>query len=143
VAPAIVLPATTTGLECLVLFDQRLAAVLRFRDMPREESRPFIAHLKPSHGAGRILLLSSDREDEVRYLAGQVGIGEVHFSKSPEVRVYIEMANSLDAAVSSAVFDALYERAKRARSMFEISREELRRYEAEHGCILSRQAEPV
>jgi heavy metal translocating P-type ATPase len=91
-APGIALPTTTTGLECIALFDQRLAAVLRFRDMPREESRPFIAHLKPSHGARRVLLLSGDREDEVRYLAGQVGIGEVHFSKSPEEKVAIVAA---------------------------------------------------
>jgi hypothetical protein len=63
--------------------------------------------------------------------------------RSVTTRVYIEIANSLDAAVSSAVRDALYEPAERARSMFEISREELRRHEAEHGCILSRQAEPA
>jgi len=81
------LPEPTTGLECIVLFDQRLAAVLRFRDTPREESRPFIAHLGTRHGARRVVLLSGDREEEVRYLAGQVGIGEALFSKSPEQKV--------------------------------------------------------
>ena len=81
------LPEPTTGLECLVLFRQRLAAVLRFRDTPREESRPFISHLTSRHGARRIVLLSGDREEEVRYLAGHVGIGEVHFGKSPEEKV--------------------------------------------------------
>jgi heavy metal translocating P-type ATPase len=85
--PDIALPQATTGLECVVLFDGRLAAVLRFRDTPREESRPFIAHLRPSHGARRIVLLSGDREEEVRYLADQVGIAELHFSKSPEEKV--------------------------------------------------------
>jgi P-type E1-E2 ATPase len=74
-------------LECIVLFDERLAAVLRFRDTPREESRPFIAHLGARHGARRVVLLSGDREEEVRYLAGQVGIGEALFSKSPEEKV--------------------------------------------------------
>jgi heavy metal translocating P-type ATPase len=86
------LPAATVGLECIVLFDERLAAVLRFRDTPRQESRPFIAHLKPRHGAKRILLLSGDREEEVLYLARQVGIGETHFSKSPEEKVAIVKA---------------------------------------------------
>lgn len=90
--PGITLPDPTTGLECIVLFDQRLAAVLRFRDMPRDESRPFIAHLRPRHGARRVVLLSGDREEEVRHLAGQVGIGEVHFSQSPEEKVSIVAA---------------------------------------------------
>lgn len=83
------LPQPTAGLECIVFFDQCFAAMLRFRDTPREESRPFISHLKPSHGAKRIVLLSGDREQEVRYLAGQVGIGEALFSKSPEEKVAI------------------------------------------------------
>jgi P-type E1-E2 ATPase len=82
-----VLPEPTTGLECVVLFDTRLAAVLRFRDTPREESRPFIAHLGTRHGAKRVVLLSGDREEEVRYLAGQVGIREALFGKSPEEKV--------------------------------------------------------
>lgn len=90
--PGIVLPQAATGLECVVLFDARLAAVLRFRDTPREESRPFIAHLRPMHGARRVLLLSGDREEEVLYLAGQVGIGETYFSKSPEEKVNIVAA---------------------------------------------------
>jgi len=92
----IALPEATVGLECVVLyndlFDERLAAVLRFRDTPREESRPFIAHLKSRHGARHVVLLSGDREEEVRYLAGQVGIGEVHFGKSPEEKVAIVAA---------------------------------------------------
>ena len=88
----IALPEPTIGLECIVLFDERLAAVLHFRDTPRAESRPFIAHLKPSHGAKRVVLLSGDREQEVRSLASQVGIGEVHFSKSPEEKVAIVTA---------------------------------------------------
>ena len=83
------LPEATAGLECLVLFNEKLAAVLRFRDTPREESRPFISHLTNSHRARRVVLLSGDREREVRYLAGELGINEVHFSKSPEDKVAI------------------------------------------------------
>ena len=90
--PGIALPEATTGLECVILFDERLAAVLRFRDTPREDSRPFIAHLKSRHRARHVVLLSGDREEEVRYLAGQVGIGEIHFSKSPEDKVAIVAA---------------------------------------------------
>ena len=83
----IALPEPTTGLECIILFDARLAAVFRFRDTPREESRPFIAHLGTRHGAKRVVLLSGDREEEVRYLAARVGISEALFSKSPEEKV--------------------------------------------------------
>jgi len=83
----IALPEPTTGLECIILFDARLAAVLRFRDTPREESRPFIAHLGTRHGAKRVVLLSGDREEEVLYLAAQVGISEALFSKNPEEKV--------------------------------------------------------
>ncbi len=37
----------------------------------------------------RVILLSGDRETEVRYLAGQVGITEALFGKSPEEKVAI------------------------------------------------------
>ncbi|HEV8415985.1 MAG TPA: heavy metal translocating P-type ATPase [Bryobacteraceae bacterium] len=95
--PGIVLPEATTGLECIVLFNERLAAVLRFRDTPRADSRPFIAHLKARHGARRVVLLSGDREEEVRYLAGQVGISEALFSKSPEEKVaFVAEATKLE-----------------------------------------------
>ena len=86
------LPPPTTGLECIVFFDERVAGVLRFRDTPREGSRSFISHLRPRHGARRIVLLSGDREEEVRYLAGRVGITEAHFGKSPEEKVAIVAA---------------------------------------------------
>jgi P-type E1-E2 ATPase len=88
-ARGIPLPEAAAGLECLVLFDEKLAAVLRFRDTPRAESRPFISHLTNSHRARRVVLLSGDREREVRHLAGELGINEVHFSKSPEDKVAI------------------------------------------------------
>jgi P-type E1-E2 ATPase len=38
------------------------------------------------------MLLSGDREEEVRHLAGRVGIAEVHFSKTPEEKVAIVTA---------------------------------------------------
>jgi P-type E1-E2 ATPase len=37
----------------------------------------------------RVLLVSGDRESEVRYLAQEVDISEVHASQSPEQKVAI------------------------------------------------------
>jgi len=48
------------------------------------ENRSFIGHLAPKHQVNKVMLVSGDREAEVRYLAGEVGIGEVLFGKSPE-----------------------------------------------------------
>jgi heavy metal translocating P-type ATPase len=83
------LPAPTTGLECLIFIDQIYAAALRFRDEPRHDSGSFVRHLSPRHGVNKIMLLSGDRESEVHYLAGKVGITEVHSGKSPEDKVRI------------------------------------------------------
>ncbi len=65
------------------------AATYRFRDAPRHDGRPFIDHLGPRHHLTRVLLVSGDRESEVRYLAGRVGITEVYAGCSPEEKVTI------------------------------------------------------
>lgn len=83
------LPPTGAGLECLVFINGAYAAALRFRDEPRYESGTFVKHLSPQHDVSKVMLLSGDRESEVRYLAGQVGITEVHSGKSPEDKVEI------------------------------------------------------
>jgi len=83
------LPPTELGLEALVFIDGRFAAALRFRDEPRRDGRKFIRHLSPRHRITRTLLLSGDRESEVRYLADHVGISVVHASASPEDKVRI------------------------------------------------------
>src|SRR5262249_26563674 len=49
-----------------------------------EDSRRFIGHLGDNHNFERVLLVSGDREEEVRYLAEAVGIKEVHAGVSPE-----------------------------------------------------------
>jgi heavy metal translocating P-type ATPase len=77
------------GLECILFIDGEVAALFRFRDEPRRESRSFIRHLTPRHQARKIMLVSGDRESEVRYLAQEIGIPEVHFGKSPEEKVAI------------------------------------------------------
>ena len=75
------------GLECVILVDHELAAHYRFRDSPRADSKSFIKHLLPKHGIKKCMIISGDREEEVNYLAGIVGITEVYASKSPEEKV--------------------------------------------------------
>jgi heavy metal translocating P-type ATPase len=81
------LPAETGGMECVILIDEDYAATFRFRDEPRREGASFIQHLQPRHRFSRVMLVSGDRESEVRYLADRVGIGEVHFGQSPEQKL--------------------------------------------------------
>jgi heavy metal translocating P-type ATPase len=83
------LPPTASGLECIVFLDDRYAATCRFRDRPRPESRAFIKHLRPRHTVSRVLIVSGDRDEEVRHLARQVGIEEIYSAKSPEDKVAI------------------------------------------------------
>lgn len=77
------------GLECIILIDHQLAAHYRFRDSPRTDSASFIQHLLPMHGFRKIMIVSGDREEEVRYLANSVGIAEVYAGKNPEEKVDI------------------------------------------------------
>lgn len=80
-------PPPAGGLECVVLIDGRYAATFRLRDEPRAEGMSFVRHLKPLHHFQRVLLVSGDRESEVRYLAEKVGITEVYASQSPEQKL--------------------------------------------------------
>lgn len=81
------LPAIVGGMEAVVLVDGRYAATIRFRDEPRADGIPFISHLGKKHRFERVMLISGDRESEVRYLADKVGIEEVHASQSPEQKL--------------------------------------------------------
>jgi heavy metal translocating P-type ATPase len=83
------LPPAAGGLECVVLVDGRYAATFRFRDRPRAEGPSFVRHLRPRHRFERVLLVSGDRESEVRYLAEQVGIEEVYAGQTPEQKLEI------------------------------------------------------
>jgi cation transport ATPase len=83
------LPPQAGGLECQVLIDGQYAATYRFRDEPRHDGRSFIDHLGPRHQFDRILIVSGDRESEVRYLAELVGVKEVRAEQSPEDKVRI------------------------------------------------------
>jgi heavy metal translocating P-type ATPase len=103
------LPPTVGGLECMVVIDGRLAATFRLRDAPRAEGGSFIRHLGPKHQFQRLMLVSGDRESEVRYLAEQVGITEILAEKSPEEKltiVRIETARAKTLYVGDGINDA-------------------------------------
>jgi heavy metal translocating P-type ATPase len=83
------LPPLSGGLECAVLIDDTYAALLQFRDEVRTDSSSFINHLRPNHAFAKVMIVSGDRESEVRYLAEEVGIKHVFFSQSPEQKLEI------------------------------------------------------
>ncbi len=72
-----------------VVIDGRYAAKLQFRDAPRPESRLFVDHLGPKHQFERIMIISGDRDAEVRFLANEVGIHETYSQQSPEEKLAI------------------------------------------------------
>ena len=103
------LPPQAGGLECVILIDGGYAATYRFRDTPRPDGASFISHLSPRHAINRTMMVSGDRESEVRYLSDQVGIGEVHFSQSPEQKLDIvntETAKANTIFVGDGINDA-------------------------------------
>jgi heavy metal translocating P-type ATPase len=83
------LPPTVPGLECVLLRDGELAGLLRFRDEPRDESQPFLAHLGPKHAIEEIVLLSGDRPAEVAQFASSMGLTHVYGGMSPEQKLGI------------------------------------------------------
>jgi heavy metal translocating P-type ATPase len=86
---AIKLPASTSGMECVIVVDDRVSGLLRFHDRPRKEGRPFIRHLKPKHHVKHLMILSGDRDSEVQHLAEIVGITDVRASLTPEEKLKI------------------------------------------------------
>jgi heavy metal translocating P-type ATPase len=103
------LPPSAGGLECIVLMDHRYSATFRFRDAPRSDSRSFVKHLGPKHHFGRVMIVSGDRESEVRYLADQVGITEISAQKNPEEKLDIvrqETAKTKTLYVGDGINDA-------------------------------------
>jgi len=103
------LPPLASGLECLVFIGDIYAAVFRFHDAPRQESKSFLEHLGPRHQVDRVMLVSGDRESEVQYLAREVGIAEVRSSQTPEQKVAIvvsETARSKTLFLGDGINDA-------------------------------------
>jgi heavy metal translocating P-type ATPase len=91
------IPPVSGGLECIVAIDDRLAATFRFRDAPRAESVSFISHLGPKHQFQRVMIVSGDRESEVKYLADEVGITDIFAQQSPEQKLEIVRRESTRA----------------------------------------------
>ncbi len=103
------LPELVSGLECLVFIDDKYAAAIRFHDAPRKDTTSFIQHLEPKHGVAKVMLVSGDRESEVKYLAESVGITEVYAGRSPEEKVAIvkeETAKANTLFVGDGINDA-------------------------------------
>ena len=103
------LPELCGGLECVVLINDSYAATLQFRDEVRSDSSDFINHLQPNHLFDRVMLVSGDRESEVRYLAEMVGIEHVYFSQSPEQKLQLvreETAKAKTVFLGDGINDA-------------------------------------
>ena len=94
------LPPEVGGMECVVLVDEHLAGTFRFRNQPRTDGKPFIRHLGRNHQFDRVLLVSGDRESEVKYLAGQVGITTYRLMRSAGQTVLV---GGLAAAAAFAI----------------------------------------
>ena len=100
------LPPVAGGLECVLVVDNRAEALLRFRDSPRADGKSFIRHLSPLHRLSRVMLVSGDRESEVRWLAEAVGIHEVHAGISPEGKLQL-VREATAAALTLFVGDGI------------------------------------
>ena len=74
---------------CVVIVNDRYAATYRFLDVPRADSQAFVGHLGPMHGFTRVLIVSGDREAEVKRLAQEVSIDRIHAEQSPEQKIAI------------------------------------------------------
>ncbi len=92
------IPATQSGLECVLLVNEKYFATLFFHDEPRAEGKHFVSHLSIGHPFKRVMILSGDRESEVRYLAEALGIKEIYHSKTPEEKLEIVRAASAKGA---------------------------------------------
>ena len=102
-------PPADSGLECIAIVDGRYAATFTFHDVARADSSAFIGHLRPKHGIDRVLIVSGDRETEVRRLAEAVSITEIHAEAAPEQKLAIvraETARARTVFVGDGINDA-------------------------------------
>lgn len=88
------MPESAEGLECVIAIDQNYAAIYQMRDAPRSDSKAFINHLGGSHRICKTMIVSGDRESEVRFLADQVGVTQVLAQQSPEQKLQIVRAET-------------------------------------------------
>jgi heavy metal translocating P-type ATPase len=92
-----VLPERAAGLECVILVDDTVAGLIRFRDTPRSDARSFVRHLRPRHAVTRTVIISGDAASEVTYLGDHVGVDAVHAGISPEGKLAIVREETLRA----------------------------------------------
>lgn len=84
----ITLPEKSSNeLECILLVDEKLAALFHFFDKPRTESKSFVSHIGPKHSLNKVMILSGDRKESVEALANMVGIQDIEGGLSPEEKV--------------------------------------------------------
>ncbi len=95
------LPAQVAGMECIAIIDDTVPATFRFRDQPRPDGASFVHHLSLKHHFNKVMIVSGDRESEVRYLAELIGIDHVFFSQTPEQK--LELIRK-ETAVANTVF---------------------------------------
>lgn len=91
-------PPVSAGLECIILCNDHYAGTFRFHDMPRKESPFFISHLIPAHLFNKIMLVSGDRESEVKYLGDLLKLTEIHASQTPAQKLSIVQTERKKAA---------------------------------------------
>ncbi len=97
----LILPPVAPGLECIIFLDGVFAALFGFEDSPRANSRVFVSHLSPRHQVTKVILVSGDREPEVRSLAEKIGINVAYAAKSPEEKVALVRS---ETALAKTVF---------------------------------------
>lgn len=83
------LPPVLAGLESIILCDDQYAATFQFHDSVRKETKSFIRHLKPRHQFNKIMLVSGDRESEVKYLGDILQLTEIYASQTPAEKLAI------------------------------------------------------
>ena len=108
-AESLLLPPIQPGLECLLFLNGKFAALFGFEDAPRSDSRMFLTHLSPRHQVTRVILVSGDREAEVRSLADKIGIRTAYGARTPEEKVNLvreETATAKTAFVGDGINDA-------------------------------------
>jgi P-type E1-E2 ATPase len=92
-----------------VFLGGEFAALFGFEDSPRSDSRVFLTHLSPRHQVTRVMLVSGDREAEVRSLATKIGIKTAYGARTPEQKVELvreETARAKTVFVGDGINDA-------------------------------------
>jgi P-type E1-E2 ATPase len=103
------LPQINPGLECILTINDTYAGTFQFRDVPRKEGLSFIRHIGSAHKFNHIILVSGDKESEVKHLGDVLGIHEMLASQSPEQKLDIvrqEVSKAPTLFVGDGINDA-------------------------------------